>query len=221
MQGPGGAQEWVSFKEAAEYDLVDDGRDYYGGDNLNPNNYFPCHLYSKAGYEAHRNLIFQPDGTTPPHTGTYPELGGGTLPNNVWQVHQVPGIPPMMNLPGPQGQQVQPPAHGPPRDGQKVPAAVAAPHAPLAQQSRAQIAVQPPGGHGGAGAGLAQVAAGTGAQGPPYQEYLGIVIALECLAPVMADADTARNLQWQWEVGGDCRKLLIIVPYICTFGVPD
>ncbi len=67
--------------------------------------------------------------------------------------------------------------------------------------------VQTPGGHGGAGAGLAQAAAGTGAQGPPSQEYLDIVMALNRLALVMADADTARNLQWQWEVGGDVTKL--------------
>jgi hypothetical protein len=31
----------------------------------------------------HRNSIFQPDGAAPPRIGTYPELGGGTLPNNV------------------------------------------------------------------------------------------------------------------------------------------
>jgi hypothetical protein len=32
-------------------------------------------------------------------------------------------------------------------------------------------------------------------------------MALERLALVMADADTARNLRWQWEVGGDLTKL--------------
>ncbi len=32
-------------------------------------------------------------------------------------------------------------------------------------------------------------------------------MALERLAPVMVDADTARNLQWQREVGGDVTKL--------------
>jgi hypothetical protein len=55
--------------------------------------------------------------------------------------------------------------------------------------------------------GLAQAAAGIGAQGHPSQEYLGIAMALKRLAPVMADADTARNLLWQWEVGGDITKL--------------
>jgi hypothetical protein len=82
-----------------------------------------------------------------------------------------------------------------------------APHAPLAQQGGAQIAVQPSDGHGGAGAGLSQAAAGTGAQGPPSQEYLGIAMALKCLASVMADADTTRNLEWQWEEGGGITKL--------------
>jgi hypothetical protein len=108
-----------------------------------------------------------------------------------------------MNLPGPQGQQVQPPTPGPPGGGKNITPAMVAPQAPLAQQGGAQIVVQPPGGHGGAGAGLAQAAASTGAQGPPSQEYLGIVMALERLAPVMADVDTARNLQWQREVDGD------------------
>jgi hypothetical protein len=112
-----------------------------------------------------------------------------------------------MNLPGFQGQQMQPPTPGPPGDRRKIPAAAAAPHVPLAQQGRAQIAVQPPGGHGGAGAGLAQATASTGAEGPPSQEYSGIAMALECLALVMADADTARNLQWQQEVGEDLTKL--------------
>ncbi len=120
---------------------------------------------------------------TPPCTGTYarghPKLGGGTLPNNVWQGQHGPGLPPTMNLPGSQGQQGQPPAPGPPGGGQNVPVTAAVPQAPLTQQSGAQIAVQPPGGHGGAGAGLAQATAGMGALGPPSQEYLGIAMALD------------------------------------------
>jgi hypothetical protein len=112
-----------------------------------------------------------------------------------------------MNLPGPQGQQGQPPAPRPLGGGKNISAAAAVPQAPVAQQGGAQITVKPPGGHGGARAGLAQAAAGMGAQGPPSQEYLGIAIALNCLAPVMTDADTSRNLHWQWEVDRDANKL--------------
>jgi hypothetical protein len=69
---PGEARGWVSFKEAAVYDLADDGRDYYGRDIPYPNNYSLRHSYSDAGYEAHRKLIFQLDGAAPPRTGTHP-----------------------------------------------------------------------------------------------------------------------------------------------------
>jgi hypothetical protein len=128
-------------------------------------------------------------------------------PNNVWYGQQGMGLPPTMNLPGCQGQQGQPPAPGPPGGGQNIPATAVVPQAPMAQQGGAQIAVQPPGGHGGAVAGLAQAAAGMGAQGPPSQEYSGIAVALKRLAPVMMDADTSRNLHWQQEVDGDSNKL--------------
>jgi hypothetical protein len=57
------------------------------------------------------------------------------------------------------------------------------------------------------GAGLAQATAGMEAQGLPPQEYSGIAMALDCLALVMADADTARNLRRQREVDGDAAKL--------------
>ncbi len=60
----------------------------------------------------------------------------------------------------------------------------------------------------------AQAAAGIGAQEPPSQEYSGIAMALERLAPVMKDlapvmkdADTSRNLRWQQEVDRDANKL--------------
>jgi hypothetical protein len=32
-------------------------------------------------------------------------------------------------------------------------------------------------------------------------------MALEPLAPVMTDADTSRNLRWQWEVDSKANKL--------------
>ena len=127
LQGPGWVRGRVAFKEAAEYDLANNGMDYYGGDDPNPDNYPLCCAYSNAGYEAHQNSIFQLDDTHPLCIGTHHELRGGTPPNNVWQGHQGPVIPLTMNLPGHQGQQVQPPAPGPPGGGQNVPAAAAAP----------------------------------------------------------------------------------------------
>jgi hypothetical protein len=59
----------------------------------------------------------------------------------------------------------------------------------------------------GAGVELAKAAASMVAQGPPSQEYSGIAMALNHLAPVMTDADTSRNLRWQREVDGDTTKL--------------
>jgi hypothetical protein len=60
LQGPGGLRVQVSFEEAAEYNLANNGRDYYGMDN------YPLRCaFSNAGYEARRNSIFQPDGTHP------------------------------------------------------------------------------------------------------------------------------------------------------------
>ena len=48
---------------------------------------------------------------------------------------------------------------------------------------------------------------GTGPTGTPPQDFSGIASALERLAPLMTDADTARNLRWQREVDGDKNKL--------------
>ena len=60
LQGPGGTRGWVSFEEAAKYNLTDNVRDYYGRDN------HPLHrAFNDAGYDAHWNSIFQP-GSTPP-----------------------------------------------------------------------------------------------------------------------------------------------------------
>jgi hypothetical protein len=72
------------------------------------------------------------------------------------------------------------------------------------QQGAAQIAVQPAGGLGRSGAGgTAQPPTGTGPTGTSPQDFSGIASALERLAPLMTDADTARNLRWQREVDGD------------------
>jgi hypothetical protein len=58
LQGPEGARGLVSFEEAAEYDLANNGRDYYGGDT------YPLRrAFSNARYKARQNSIFQPDGT--------------------------------------------------------------------------------------------------------------------------------------------------------------
>ena len=120
------------------------------------------------------------------------------------------GLPPAAPFQGPQGQQWQPPVPIPWGGGATTPPATSASQAPLAQQHRgAQIAVQPPAGHGGAGARLAQAPTSMGANGTPPQEYLGISSALERLAPIMTDADTARSLQWQLEVDGDATKLAL------------
>ncbi len=43
----------------------------------------------------------------------------------------------------------------------------------------------------------------------PPQEYSGIASALERLAPLLSDADTARNLRWQREVDGNKTKVAI------------
>ncbi len=67
--------------------------------------------------------------------------------------------------------------------------------------------MQPPGGQCGAGAGLPQPTAGVINNGTPPNEYSAIASALERLAPVMTDADTARSLRWQREVEGDANRL--------------
>jgi hypothetical protein len=69
--------------------------------------------------------------------------------------------------------------------------------------------VQPPANQSGAGTGRAHTPAGAGQINTPPQEYSGIASALERLAPLLSDADTARNLRWQQEVDGDKTKLAI------------
>ncbi len=108
-----------------------------------------------------------------------------------------------MGMLGPQGQQGQQLAPGPPEGGQNSTAAAAAPQALAAQQGGAQIAVQP----AGTGVGRSQAVSGMGTQGPTYQEYLGISMALKHLAPIITDADNSRNLCWQQAVAGDATKL--------------
>ena len=105
----------------------------------------------------------------------------------------------------PLGQQGQPPAPGPPGMVQNAMNAMAAPQAPAAQQGGAQIAVQPPGGTNVGG--MPQNLTGRVAQGTNSQDYSGISRALERLAPIMTDADTSRNLQWQQAVQGDNAKI--------------
>jgi len=78
------------------------------------------------------------------------------------------------------------------------PAAV--PQAPAAQQGGAQIAVHPIGNNVG---GVPQAVTGRGAQAITSQEYSVISMALECLASIITDADTSRNLCWQHDVAGD------------------
>ena len=59
------------------------------------------------------------------------------------------------------------------------------------QQGAAQFAVQPAAGLGRSGARTAQPPTGTGPTGTPPQDFSGIASALERLAPLMTDADTA------------------------------
>ncbi len=81
------------------------------------------------------------------------------------------------------------------------------PLTPQPQEGGAQINVQPPASQGVAGTGRAHTPAGSGQINTPPQEYSGIASALERLAPLLSDADTARNLHWQREVDGDKTKL--------------
>jgi len=97
-------------------------------------------------------------------------------------------------MPGPQGQQGQPPRTGPPGGGQSIPTAVAAPQAQAAQQQGgAQIAVQP---GGNTVVGGPPAVPGRVTHGATSHEYSGISMALERLAPTITDADTSRNLRW-------------------------
>ncbi len=83
------------------------------------------------------------------------------------------------------------------------------PVAPQPQEGGAQINVQPPASQGGARTGRAHTPAGSGPINTPPQEYSGIASTLEHLAPLLSDADTARNLRWQREVDGDKTKVAI------------
>ena len=136
-------------------------------------------------------------------------------PETAWHGHQGAGLHPSMNLPGPQGQQGQsitpvPPGGrqttGPPGVGQNIMPAVAAPQALAAPQGGAQIAVHPTGNNGG---GVLTTLTGRGAHGTTSQEYSGISMALEHLAPITTDADSSRNLRWQQSVAGDATKLAL------------
>jgi hypothetical protein len=91
--------------------------------------------------------------------------------------------------------------------GATTPPAVPAPQVPAQQLGGAQIAVQPPGGQGGAGVGLPLPPAGIGTNGNLPQDYSGISSALEHLAPINKDAGTVRSLRWQRKVDGDATKL--------------
>ena len=56
---------------------------------------------------------------------------------------------------------------------------------------------------------MPQAVTGRGAQAITSHEYSGITKALECLALIITDADTSRNLRWQHDVVGDPTKLLV------------
>ena len=145
---------------------------------------------------------------------------GITIPPRVARPHGAVSAP---DLGAGGGQNMPPPPHGgqgtlslaqgtagPPdltaQDGGGPSQAQLPPFAPP-QQGAAQIAVQPAAGLGRSGAGTAQPPPGIGPTGTPPQDFLGITSALERLAPLMTDADTARNLRWQRAVDGDKNKL--------------
>jgi hypothetical protein len=89
-----------------EYDLADDDREYYGGDQ------YPLRrAYSDAEYEARWNSIFHPDGAAPTNNDA---RGSMPPPSNAWHGQQGSGLHPTMDLPGPQGQQGQAITPGPP-----------------------------------------------------------------------------------------------------------
>jgi hypothetical protein len=111
-----------------------------------------------------------------------------------------------MSMPGLQGQQGQSPATEPLRVGKIIMPAAAAPQALVAPQGGAQIAVHSTGNNGG---GVPNALTGRGAHGTTSQDYSGISMALERLAPIITDADTSRNLRWQQSVTGDATKLAL------------
>ncbi len=165
-------------------------------------------------YKARWNAIFQPEGAPPTRDSNAGSThaggrgGGQPMPPPAWQGQQGTGqLNPAAPPHDPQGQQGLFLAPVPPEGGATTPPAVPAPQAPAQQLGGAQIAVQPPGGQGGAGAGLPQPPVGIGTNENPPQDYSGVLSALEHLAPITTDADTARSLRWQREVDGDATKL--------------
>ncbi len=177
------------FGDEAGYDFADNGREFAGR---------PYTLHrglSDLEYKARQNAIFQPVGAPPAcelNVGGHPAGGRGDrqlVLTPAWTGQQglgrlTPPSPPY----DPYGQQ---------GSGTPNPPDVQAHQAPDLQLGGAQIAVQPPGGQGGAGAGLPQPTAGVINNGTPPNEYSAIASALERLAQVMMDADTVRSLRWQ------------------------
>jgi hypothetical protein len=185
--GHGASRPSISFEDAQDYDTADDGRDYYSPAGRPASR----RGLSPSEYETRRNAIFSTgnaDGYMASGAGgganmPYPPHGGQlTLP-----LAQETARPPDLTAQdgGGHNQVHQLPSAAPP------------------QQGAAQIAVQPAAGIGRPGAGTAQLPTGTGPTGPPPQDFSGIASALKRLAPLMTDADTARNLRWQREVDGD------------------
>jgi hypothetical protein len=224
LQHPGGGRRGVSFEDSADYDFADDDRNLYG-----EGQYPPRRAFNDAEYKARRNSIFLPDGVPPTTNDTRQSM---PPPETVWHEQQHAGLPPTMNLPGPQGQQGQqvltlgPPGvnqmnmqghqghqgqlhtTGPPGGGQIPMPGVATPQAMVAPQGGAQTAVTTHHPHNNGG-GVPNAQIGRGAQGTTSQEYSGISTALERLAPIITDADTSRNLRWQQSVAGDATSIAL------------
>lgn len=189
-------RQGFSFDDERDYDTAEDGREYYPPAGRGPP---PARgvTYSPAEYEARRTAIFSTGSLDDHH-----DAGAG--------VGQPRPVPPRGNQGFEQWphQGVASPQVAPAQGGGGLPSA---PPPPVVQQPQggAQIAVQPPASHGSAGTGQAHAPAGAGQINTPPQEYSGIASALERLAPLLTDADTARNLRWQREVDGDKDKLRV------------
>ena len=187
-------RQGVSFEDEQEYDTADDGREYF---RHAP---YPARgrTFSPADYEARRNAIFSTGSGDGYHDAG---AGGGQqmlAPPRGGQGFEPPTIQGTMGQPDGTTTQGSGGLHS-------------APPPPFVPQPQggAQIAVQPPATQGGAGTGRTPPPAGSGPINTPPQEYSGIASALERLAPLLSDADTARNLRWQREVDGDKNKLAI------------
>ncbi len=197
--GQGGPRGHILFGDEAGYDFADDGREFAG------RSYTLCRGLSDLEYEARQNAIFQPEGAPParkPNVGGHPAGGRGDgqpALTPAWTGQQGSG---RLTPPGPPYD-----PHGQQGSGTPNPPDVQVHQAPDLQLGRAQIAMQPPGGQGGAGAGLPQPTAGVINNGTPPNKYSAIASALKRLAPVMTDADTVKSLRWQQEVKGDANRL--------------